>query len=533
VDQHVKRVRSKAVRIASSHVITTCATIAATLLFVAIGSRVIPEALAGMPPVDSSGSLQVAFLLNIAIILFGWRRSKDLREALDAYEAAERLAHQNANTDPGTGLANRRELLRALSEMLAARVQGVLLLLDLDHFKRINDLHGHAAGDRVLLAVAEAMEKSAPAGACSARTGGDEFAMLFPAAHEADAEAVARKIQQYLAEPIMVEGAQLQASASIGLARVERRDDEETALRRSDVALYAAKRGGRNAFAWFDEQLELELSDRLKLEEDIRRGIRSGEFVPFFQPLIDLASQEIVGFEALARWCSKDGSMLEAENFIEAAERTGLVGPLTLSIMEQAMTQARDWPAHLKLAVNVSPVQFRDPTLAEQILKVLAGTGFPANRLEIEITEGSLLEDRQQVLTIIESLKNVGVRISLDDFGTGYASLAQVNRLPLDRIKIDKSFITTIVKSQRTAEIVNTIAGLGHTLDVPISAEGVESEQIRAALERYGCSEAQGWLYGRAISADAVRSFLRMSEAGVGPEEGQAGAIPSKVRRSR
>ena len=533
MDQNVKRVRSKAVRIASSHVITTCATIAATLLFVALGSRIIPAAIAGLPPVDSSGTLQVAFLLNIAIILFGWRRSKDLREALEAYEAAERLAHENANTDPGTGLANRRELLRALSEMIAAKKQGVLLLLDLDHFKHINDLHGHAAGDRVLLAVAEALEKSAPAGACSARTGGDEFAMLFPSTKDAEAEMVARKIQQRLAEPVMVEGAQLQVSASIGLARVERRDDEETALRRSDVAMYAAKRGGRNAFAWFDEQLELELSDRLKLEEDIRRGIRNGEFVPYFQPLIDLATQDIVGFEALARWCSPDGSMLEAETFIEAAERTGLVGPLTLSIMEQSMAQARDWPAHLKLAVNVSPIQFRDPTLAEQILKLLASTGFPANRLEVEITEGSLLEDRQQVLTIIESLKNVGVRISLDDFGTGYASLAQVNRLPLDRIKIDKSFITTIVKSQRTAEIVNTIAGLGHTLDVPISAEGVESEQIRAALERYGCSEAQGWLYGRAVSGDAVRSFLRMSDAGVGPEEGQSGAIPSRLRRSR
>jgi len=533
VDRNVKRVRSKAVRIASSHVITTCATIAATLLFVAIGSRILPAAIFGLPPVDASGTLQVAFLLNIAIILFGWRRSKDLREALDAYEAADRLARENANTDPGTGLANRRELMRALEEMLDAKSRGVLLLLDLDHFKHVNDLHGHAAGDRVLRTVAEALDKSAPAGACSARTGGDEFAMLLPSVEDSKAEEIARTIQQYLAAPVLVEGAQVLASASIGLARVEPRDDEETALRRSDVALYAAKRGGRNAFAWFDEELELELSDRLKLEEDIRHGIRKGEFVPYFQPLIDLASQDIVGFEALARWCSPDGSMLEAEHFIEAAERTGLVGPLTLSIMEQAMSQARDWPAHLKLAVNVSPIQFRDPTLAEQILKLLSATGFPASRLEIEITEGSLLEDRQQVLTIIESLKNVGVRISLDDFGTGYASLAQVNRLPLDRIKIDKSFITTIVKSQRTAEIVNTIAGLGHTLDVPISAEGVESEQIRAALERFGCSEAQGWLFGRAVSGDAVRSFLRMSEAGVGPEQGQSGAIPSRLRRSR
>jgi diguanylate cyclase (GGDEF)-like protein len=530
VDQGVSGIKSKAVRIASSHVITTCATIAAILLFVAFGSQIIPAAMGG-PPVDASGTLRVAFLLNIAIILFGWRRSKDLRDALQAYESAERLAQRNANTDPATGLANRRELMRSLDEMIELKTPGVLLVLDLDHFKRVNDLHGHAAGDRLLCAVAQALENSAPAGSCSARTGGDEFAMLLPAAENSDAEQVAQRIQECLAAPVFVEGAQLQVSASIGLARLEPKLDEETALRRSDVALYAAKRAGRNAFAWFDEQLELELSDRLKLEESIRRGIKNGEFVPFFQPLIDLNTQEIVGFEALARWRSADGSVLDAENFIEAAERTGLVGPLTLDVMEQAMKEARDWPAKLKLAVNISPVQFRDATLAEQILKVLALTGFPANRLEIEITEGSLLEDRDQVLTIIESLKNVGVRISLDDFGTGYASLAQVNRLPLDRIKIDKSFITTIVKSQRTAEIVNTIAGLGHTLDVPISAEGVESEQIRAALQRYGCSEAQGWLYGRAVSGDAVRSFLSMSEAGVGPEEGKSGAVPSRVQR--
>jgi diguanylate cyclase (GGDEF)-like protein len=528
----VKRARSKAVRIASSHIITTCATIAAILLFVALGSKIIPMAVHRAPPLGSN-ALQVAFLLNIAIILFGWRRSKDLKDALDAYEAAERLAQRNANTDPATGLANRRELMRSLEEMIDAKDAGILLLLDLDHFKRVNDLHGHAAGDRLLLTVAEALEKSAPAGACSARMGGDEFAMLVPERDASEAEKIARNIQQFLAAPVLVEGAQLQVSASIGLARLEAGIDEETALRRSDVALYAAKRAGRNAFAWFDEELELELSDRLKLEEDIRRGIRKGEFVPYFQPLIDLATQEIVGFEALARWRSPDGTMLDAENFIEAAERTGLIGPLTLDIVEKAMTEGRDWPPHLKLAVNISPIQFRDPTLAEQILKLLASTGFPANRLEIEITEGSLLEDREQVLTIIESLKNVGVRISLDDFGTGYASLAQVNRLPLDRIKIDKSFITTIVKSQRTAEIVNTIAALGHTLDVPISAEGVESEQIRTALERFGCSEAQGWLFGRAVSGDAVRTFLRMSEAGVGPEEGQAGAIPSKLRRTR
>jgi diguanylate cyclase (GGDEF)-like protein len=532
VDQSVTKVGSKAVRVASSHVITTCATIAALLLFVALGSQVLPSALGMLPLADSASTLKVAFLLNIAIILFGWRRSKELKEALDAFESAERAAQRNANTDPATGLANRRELMRSLSEALEAGTGGVFLVLDLDHFKRVNDLHGHLAGDKVLLRLAEVLLTNASQGACCARTGGDEFAVLLPGSDDAEAERVAREILDSLSTPVFAEGAQIQVTASIGLARLGGCTDDETALRQSDVALYAAKRSGRNDFSWFDEALEREISDRLKLEEDIRTGIKSGEFVPFFQPLVDLASRQIIGFEALARWRSPERGLKEADTFIETAERTGLIGPLTLSVLEQALKEARGWPAHLKLAVNVSPVQFRDADLAEQILKTLAQTGFPASRLEIEITEGSLLEDREQVLTIIRSLKNVGISISLDDFGTGYASLAQVNRLPLDRIKIDKSFITTIVKSEQTAAIVNTIAGLGHNLNVPITAEGVESEQIRSALADFGCSEAQGWLFGRAISAEAVRSFLAMSGDGNSVPTPDAAPAPSTKSRA-
>jgi len=524
-------VRSKTVRIASSHIITTCATAAAILLFVALGSRVLGGVFVGTAVPDGSSTLSAAFILNIAIILFGWRRSKDLKEALDAYDAAARLADRNANTDPTTGLANRRELVRALDDALAVRT-GVFLVLDLDHFKRVNDLHGHLAGDKVLRLVAEAAREAAPAEACCARTGGDEFAVLLPAADASDAEAVAQKIIARLAVPSTIEGAQIQVTASIGLTDLSGCRDEEAALRQSDVALYAAKRAGRNGFAWFDKELEREITDRLKLEEEIRRGIKAGEFVPFFQPLVDLESRQIIGFEALARWRSPGGVLLEADCFIEAAERTGLIGPLTLRIMEQALKEARGWPAHLKLAVNVSPVQFRDATLAEQILKLLSESGFPPSRLEVEITEGALLEDRDQVLTIINSLKNVGISISLDDFGTGYASLAQVNRLPLDRIKIDKSFITTIVKSDQTAAIVNTIAGLGHNLDVPITAEGVESEQIRSALSNFGCSEAQGWLFGRAISADAVRAFLSMNGGDGSPEAEQPAEAPATGKRN-
>ena len=195
-----------------------------------------------------------------------------------------------------------------------------------------------------------------------------------------------------------------------------------------------------------------------------------------------------------------------------------------MTIIEQALIEARNWPQHLKLAVNVSPVQLRDRTLAEQILKLLAQTGFPAKRLEIEITENALIEDSEQVLATIHSLKNVGISISLDDFGTGYASLAQVNSLPFDRIKIDKSFISTIVKSEQTAAIVNTIASLGHTLSVPITAEGVESEQMRGELKKIGCSEAQGWLFGRAVSAETVRTFLSMKSADASDEFGAGDA---------
>jgi diguanylate cyclase (GGDEF)-like protein len=532
----VSRARNKAIHIASSHLITSGATIAAILMFVGLGSQVLPPAF-GVARLPADSTLAVALLLNIALILFGWRRSKDLKTALEAYEQAERQAERNANTDPMTGLANRRELVRTLGEALEAKRAGVLLLLDLDHFKRVNDLHGHLAGDHVLETVAEALIQAAPKAACCARIGGDEFAVLLDGESDRAAEKVAEAILGRLAAPVFAGGAQLQVSASIGLASTRKLSKEEDVLRQSDVALYAAKRAGRSQFAWFDRELERELTERLAMEEDMRFGIKAGEFVPFFQPLIDLATRDLVGFETLARWRSPKRGLLEAEQFMEVAESTGLIGPLTMTVIEQALKDARTWPANLKIAVNISPVQFRDPQLAEQIIKLLTETGFPASRLEIEITEASLLEDRTQVITIIQSLKNLGVSVSLDDFGTGYASLAQVNSLPVDRIKIDKSFISTIVKSEQTAAIVGTIASLGHTLNVPITAEGVESEQVRNALKQFGCSEAQGWLFGRAVSADSVRTFLGLRQPGdtppeSKPQEDDANRFTPRIRRS-
>ena len=503
------------VRIANSKLIITFATIAALILFVGIGSQVLGPAFSGSPVRNTS--LTVAFLLNIAIILFGWRRAKDLQNALDAYEKAERLALRNACIDASTGLANRKEMLHSIKDALEAKSPGALLLVDLDHFKRVNDLHGHFAGDQLLKIVADILREAAPQAACCARTGGDEFGILLTGDATKKAEEIAGAIIARLATPIFAAGAEVQASASIGIATIAKLAKEEDVLRQGDVALFAAKRDGRNRFAWFDQQLNDELKDRLAFEEEMRVGIRSGEFVPFFQPLIDLNTRDLVGFEALARWRSPKRGFLEAEQFIEVAEAAGLVGALTMGVIEQALKEASTWPPHLKVAVNISPVQFRDVRLATNIIKLLTQTGFPAKRLEIEITENSLLEDRDQVISTILSLKNLGVSVSLDNFGTGYASLAQVNSLPVDRIKIDRSFISTIVKSEQTAAIVGTIASLGHKLNVPITAEGVESEQIRSALAEFGCSEAQGWLFGRAVSGESVRTFLGLKQKGEPP----------------
>lgn len=500
----------KIVQLAGSYFITICATLAAILLFVALGSQVLPQAFTDGPVPASSNTLGMALVLNIAIILFGWFRSRDLKDAIKAFEEADELAHRNANIDHTTGLANRRQLLRALGDLTRSKGAGVLLLLDVDHFKRVNDLHGHQAGDTLLCMVADAFREASPLGSCCARISGDEFAILLPDTTRDIAEQVARRLIDSFQKPLRVAHLEAQVTASIGLAAVERDCGEEMILRRSDVALYAAKANGRNCLAWFDAKLGSELSERLALEEDIRRGVERSEFIPFFQPLIDLSTNEIVGFEALARWKSPTRGMLEPDSFIETAERTGMIGPLTMRILELAMREALAWPPHLKVAVNISPVQFRDPTMAEQILKVIASTGFPAGRLELEITEAAMLEERQRVRSIIESLRNVGIRIALDDFGNGYASLSRLHDLPVDRIKIDKSFITTLVQNSSASALVGTIARLGHQLNVPMTAEGVESEQIRAQLEGLGCSEAQGWLYGRAVSAKTVASFLRI-----------------------
>ena len=510
--------RSSAVELASSHLITTCATFAAIATFVGIGSEILPGSLGLVPTslVDHAG-LVTAFILNIAVIIFGWRRSRDLGLALAANQEAERRAHENAYSDHVTGLANRRELVRKLEKLVEApRPEGVLILLDLDHFKKVNDLYGHATGDALLAFVGETLKAQVPDDACCARLGGDEFAVVIPGHHSRDAvDAIAEAIVARLAQPVRLDGVVAHISASVGLSFLEDQiGTAESAMRRSDIAMYEAKRLGRNGFVWFDREMEEQLELRNSLEEEMRAGISQGEFVPFYQPQISLSTSELKGFEVLARWNNPRRGTLEPSDFIPIAEASGLISALSLEVMRQAFTEARDWPAGLMVAVNISPVQFKDPQLAPRILKLLTETGFPAGRLELEITESALLEARDLAVAAVESLKNSGVSISLDDFGTGYASLTQLKSLPFDRIKIDRSFVTALLTDDQSSAIVSTIAGLGQSLKLPITAEGVESEGVRERLEALGCSDGQGWLFGHAIPGDRVQQLL--DEHGVG-----------------
>ena len=506
--------RGDGYRTASSHLVTTCATFAAIILFAVIGSQVVSDALgSGAGRHGSTNGLAVALLLNIAIILFGWHRTKELAATLVALGKAEQEAHRNAYVDCVTGLANRRALVTALS---AKPADGVLVMFDLDHFKKVNDLHGHLAGDRLLAHVGRALQEVMPDASLVSRLGGDEFGVLMPSVDAETVEATVRSAIAALCAPIDLGDFQAHVSGSAGMAVLSPDLTAEDMLRRADIAMYAAKRAGRGRAAWFDERHEAELKARVLLEEDIRAGIEAGEFVPFFQPLISLQAGEPIGFEVLARWKSPRRGLVEPAGFIDIAEATGLIAPLSMHVMKCALEEARSWPAHLKIAVNISPVQFRDPRLAERVLKLLAETGFPAGRLELEITEGSLLENPEQAATIVKSLKNSGITIALDDFGTGYASLTQLQSLPFDRIKIDKSFVATLGDNEQSEAIVRTIASLGKMLCVPITAEGVETESIRKRLAEVGCQDAQGWLFGRAVSAQFIRGQFDLPNAEAG-----------------
>jgi diguanylate cyclase (GGDEF)-like protein len=509
--------RASSVTLARRDLLTGGIVVAAVLIFVGTGSTLAGSLVDRLAGLGGGVDRLVAstLFLNIALILFGWRRYRDLSREVARCAAAEDRAQTLASRDPLTGLHNRRSLGEAASALLAQadkrRKAVALLIVDLDHFKSVNDLHGNAAGDLLLRAASAAIEQAAPPSAVCARLGGDEFAcaFLFDPANAAVIDLLAEQIVSRCSQPFLLGDATAHVSASIGIARSEA--DCATfdgLMRRADIAMHAAKKQGGNRLAWFDVSMERELDTRNLIESGLRSGIPLGQVVPYYEQQIDLATGRLQGFEVLARWNHPSLGLITPDIFIPVAEETGMIGDLSQSVMRQAFEEARHWDAALTLSVNISPGQLKDPWLAQKIVKLLVQTGFPPNRLEIEITESALYENLGLAQSIVSSLKNQGIRLALDDFGTGYSSLAHLRALPFDRIKIDKSFVTSMIDNGESAAIVNAISKLGESLGLPITAEGIEDAAIEARVRAMGCHKGQGWHFGRPLTVNQVRTLL-------------------------
>jgi diguanylate cyclase (GGDEF)-like protein len=506
-----------ATRAAQKDIFTGAVVIAAIIMFVGTGTSALTSTIDIISGVGggSDRTLTIALFLNIALILFGWRRYNDLSTEIEERKAAEERARSLALRDPLTGFHNRRSLIENGAEMLAKasrREKAVaMLLLDLDHFKNVNDMHGHAVGDALLRSVAAEIAKLMPPNSLAARLGGDEFAccFMFDLANREIVDRVADAVVTRLSQPFDADGIFTHISVSLGIAHSAGDCvDVDALMRRADIAMYAAKHQGRNRTAWFDTSMELALQQRNDTESGMRSGIPNGEFVPYFEQQIDLTTGRLGGFEMLARWEHPTRGTILPDQFIPIAEETGMIADLSISVMRQALLEAKAWDPSLIVSVNISPAQLKDPWLAQKIVKLLVETGYPANRLEIEITETSLFENLALAQSIVGSLKNQGIRLALDDFGTGYSSLAHLRALPFDRIKIDKSFVVSILDNPESAAIVNAITRLGDSLGLSVTAEGIEDAAIEERLRQLGCHKGQGWHFGRPMSIGQTRMLL-------------------------
>ena len=514
---------ARPIRDAERDVIALGIATAAIIMFVGTGGSVLPHVVAslrgiGVPP---DKMLVNAMLLNIALIIFGWRRYAQLSLEVRERSKAEAQARHLAETDPLTGCLNRRSIADEADALLnQAESRGevvAVIMIDLDNFKQINDFNGHSAGDQILVEAAQRIASELPERSLLARLGGDEFACVIPfdprRPELIDARACA--IIDAIARPVMCNGISIDVTVSVGITRSDITrlpDSDQTTtgvlLHMADIAMYHAKKEGRNRYYWFEAPMEDELRFRKELESGIRRGIPLGEFVPYYEQQIDLQTGELTGFEMLARWNSPVLGDVSPEVFIPIAEEIGAIAELSECVIRQALADARSWDPRLSLAVNISPLQLRDPWFAQKLLRLLVEANFPPKRLEIEITESCLHENIGVVRSLIASLKNQGIRVSLDDFGTGYSSLAQLRSLPFDRIKIDRSFVTNLHESADCAAIVHAIALLGKGLGLPITVEGIENEDVLAMVRQYGNLLGQGYFYGHPEPASMTADKL-------------------------
>jgi diguanylate cyclase (GGDEF)-like protein len=438
------------------------------------------------------------------------RLKVEIADREESQARSQYLAYHDSLTGLGNRLLFKEQLEEALKDVSVASHPLAVLFLDLDGFKAVNDTLGHSIGDLLLKSVATKLRDILPRTDRIARLGGDEFAILqISAAQPGSSIALAEKIIEVVGQPNSIDGHDVTVGASVGIAVARPGDiNTENFLKSADLAMYSAKSDGRGTYRMFDPEMDAIVQARRLLERDMRTALAQDGFRLFYQPLVNLQTKKVTAFEALMRWQHPERGMVPPSDFIPVAEEMGLIVQLGEWALRQACAEATEWPDEVCVSVNLSPLQFSKGNLVSSVMSALASAGLPASRLELEITESVLLEKSERNITILNQLRDLGVRISMDDFGTGYSSIGYLRSFPFDKIKIDQSFVRDLLVDEGSLAIVRAIAGLGVSFGMITTAEGVETEEQMRCLNLEGCIEVQGYLYSRPVPADEIVGVL-------------------------
>ncbi|MBB4480396.1 putative bifunctional diguanylate cyclase/phosphodiesterase [Rhizobium etli] len=451
-------------------------------------------------------ALALVGLFFVVLLAIGWLAGRRLK-------AEENRAREEALRDRLSGLSNRDGLGLAVDRFVAEARQSkrnvLLLYLDLDGFKEVNDSYGHGTGDQLIRAVAAGLKVLIPQGAVLARIGGDEFAIAFLSDGEnAAALQLSEQILDFLVDPLEIGRRVVVVGASIGIAMSPAGAiDREELVRRSDLAMYKAKEAGRARMTLYDPSMDADREQRNALELDLRIAIESGDLTLAYQPLVNAATQALTGVEALVRWNRPGHGPVSPEIFIPIAETSGLIESLGLFVLRKACETAKQWP-ELNVSVNVSPGQFRNPAFTDYVRYVLKQTEIEASRITLEITEGYMIQNPQRTRQSIERLKGLGVKVALDDFGSGFSSIGYLRQFGFDRIKIDRSLVMGVNEDKRQREMLQATVALARSLDIPVTAEGIETEGQAVAMRLFGCDCLQGYLFGKPMVAERITDML-------------------------
>ena len=476
-----------------------------------------PGRLQTAPEIGVEELLAVSALIEVGLVIFAFRRLREANAETHRRLAAERAARALALSDTLTGLPNRRRFDTALAEALAKPPASgschTLIMLDLNGFKNVNDVYGHAVGDELLVQVAARLQRVVRHDDLVARLGGDEFAILSQGQLGAEAAmSLAIRVMEAFELPVRAGPVEHVIGAALGISlSPDDGTEAQELLRRADIALYRAKAGKLSeprAARFFEEEMDAQVRERDVLQRELHAAITDGLIRPFYQPLVSMGDRRITGFEALARWTSPTLGPVSPARFIPLAEDAGLIGPLSEALFERACRDALTWPEDVTLAFNISGALLTSDTFGLRVLAILGRTGLTPSRVELEITETALVRDLVGAQRVLGMLRESGVRIALDDFGTGYSSLYHLRAFTPDKIKIDKSFVDDMGGDGFGGALVRALIGLGTGLGATVVAEGVETTDQALLLREQGCDQAQGFLFGEAVDASRARELL-------------------------